>query len=165
MAKGIFRASVRSARKPGFRPRGAQRRMQRLILDVFAGQLAPRLTRVFRSFAPHRSGRLERGLNAKVSSRGGRIGVEVTSTGAVSDEGFPYLRITRFGHATNKIVPKRRTGAHGRPAALAFEGIVRRSTRGYHPSHDWVEDAYAAAEGALSAAQGAIARRVDSVVL
>lgn len=163
MARAIFRASVRSARRPGFRPRGVQRVMQSALLDTFAGQLAPRLTRVFRSFAPHRTGRLERGLRARVSSRGGRIGVEVEST-AVSDEGFPYLRITRFGHRTKRIVPRHR-GAHGRPGALAFDGIVVRSTRGYHPSHDWVEDAQRAAESALDAAQREVGRQIQRKAL
>jgi hypothetical protein len=164
MARGVVRVSVRSARRPGFRPRGVQRRTQTAILDVFAGDLAPRLTRLFRGFAPRRTGRLERGLRANVTSRGGRIGVTVESSGAVSDEGFPYLDVTRFGHRTNRIVPKHR-GAHGRPAALAFDGIVVRSTRGYHPSRDWVEEASAAADAALDEAQRQLGRKVESAVL
>lgn len=164
MARGVVRVSVRSARRPGFRPRGAQRRTQTAILDVFAGDLAPRLTRTFRSFAPHRSGRLERALSAKVGSGGGRISVTVEADGPVSDDGFPYLDVTRFGHRKNKIVAKHKD-RFGRQGALAFNGIVRRSTRGYHPSHDWVQDAYAATEAALDQAQSEIGRKVEGAIL
>lgn len=166
--KAIVRASVRGARRKGYGLRRAGRAIQTEILDEFAGNLAPEATKITRGFAPHRSGRLERGIKARVRSYGGRIILEVLST-ARSDEGFDYLPVTRFGHKQAIIYPKTkkalafRIGGPGAPSGGKV--IVRAWVRGYKPDHDWVELAYEEMQHLMDEAAQHLARRVDRRLL
>lgn len=167
MAKGkaVVRASVRGARRKGYSLARAGRRIQTEILDEFAGNLAPRATEITRGFAPHRTGRLERGIQARVRSYGGRVSVEVLST-ARSDEGFDYLPVTRFGHREAIIYP-----THKKALAFLVPGpsggrvIVRKSVKGYHPAVDWVELAYRAMQQEMDRAAERLGRRIDRRLL
>lgn len=159
--KAIVRASVRGARRKGYGLRRAGRAIQTEILDEFAGNLAPEATKITRGFAPHRSGRLERGIKARVRSYGGRIILEVLST-ARSDEGFDYLPVTRFGHRVPFIFPVK-AKALKIPTA---EGVIfRKWVRGYRPTHDWVEEAYLAMDDELDRVARDIGRAVDRRLL
>jgi hypothetical protein len=155
--KVILRASVRGARRKGYDLRRAGRRVQSSLLDEFAGRLAPESTRTVRAYAPHRSGRLERGLQGRVRSYGGRISIEITST-ARSDAGYDYLPVTRFGHRKAIITP-----VHARALKIQTpEGVIfRKSVRGYRPDHDWVESAFRDLEDELDRAAERIGRTID----
>jgi hypothetical protein len=164
VAKAIYRASVRGARRAGFDLDRAGRRLQTIILDEFAGHVAPALTRTARDFAPHDTGRLERSIKAKVGSRGGRITVTLEA-GPVSDEGYPYLDVTRYGHKTDPIYPVHakalRLPAPGRGPGFIFRAWVR----GYHPASDWVADAAGSWEADMSAAEQRLGRAIDARLL
>jgi hypothetical protein len=163
--KAIFRASARSARRPGYELRTrARRAIQSAILDEFAGNLAPSATRIARQFAPHRSGRLSRGLSASVTSRGGRITVTLDSA-AVSDEGYPYTAVTRFGHRKQWIYPKPPNTRLRFFSRSAGRVIFPARVRGYKPLRDWVTSVSDAIEQDLTAAENRIGRQIVSRVL
>lgn len=153
----VFRGSVRGARRAGHGLRSGAREIQRYLLDEFAYRIAPTATRIFRNFAPHDSGRLERGLQARVRSYGGRIVIEVVST-ARSDRGYDYLPVTRHGHRVAIIRP-----VHAKALRIPLAGgvIYRKFVRGYHPTHDWAQSAFDAMDRELEAAQARIGRVID----
>lgn len=159
MAKAVFRASLRGARRTGYKLTTAGARLQRILLDEMGhGGLASELTQTFRMFAPHRTGRLERNIRALVSSRGARVVVELEST-ARSDEGFPYTQATRTGRRAVRPVRARvlRFVVGGR---VVFTNYVRP----YRPARDWAADAARASEAAMSTTSGRVGRRIDSVL-
>lgn len=163
--KAVIRASVRGARRKGYSLSRAGRAIQTEILDEFAGHLAPEATKVTRGFAPHRSGRLERGIRARVRSYGGRVILEILST-ARSDEGFDYLDVTRFGHKQAIIFPRHAKAIAFIPSgAPSGKAIVRAWVRGYRPDHDWVELAYEEMQHLMDEAARSLARRVDRRLL
>lgn len=157
--KAVFRASTRSARRVGHELSAAGRRIQPILIDTFAG-LSRDALRITRAYAPHRSGRLERGLKARVRSYGGRVVVEVVSE-ARSDTGYDYLPVTRFGHRAAFIFPVK-------AKALRFyvggQLVFRRFVRGYRPTRDWVDDAFRAVEIELDRASAEIGRKIDRTV-
>ena len=100
------------------------------VLAEFETELGPRLLRVSRQAAPHGRGALERGLRFRLRGRaagGAELRVESTVRSA---EGFPYTGVTRFGHRSAFIYPKRKK-------ALRTPWGPRRKVRGYHPVVDW----------------------------
>lgn len=157
----VFRASVRGARRSGHKISAASRGLQTVLLDELAGEVAPNAVRITRQFAPHRSGRLDRGLQSRVRSHGGRITVEILST-ARSQEGYDYLPVTRFGHRVAIIRPKR---AKALRIPLASGVIFRKYVRGYRPKRDWAEAAFRAAEVELDRAAERLGRAVDRRLL
>lgn len=163
--KAVIRASVRGARRKGHGLSRAGRAVQTEILDEFAGNLAPTATKATRGFAPHRSGRLERSIKARVRSYGGRIILEVLA-GPRSDDGFDYLDVTRFGHKQAIIFPKRAKAIAFIPSgAPSGKAIVRAWVRGYKPDHDWVELVYEEMQHAMDDAARHLARRIDRRLL
>lgn len=164
MAEAVYRASTRGARRAGYDLSTAGRKIQPLILEEFRGHLAPALTRIARNFAPHDTGRLERGLKALVTSGGGRVTVTLIST-AVSDDGYPYTDVTRFGHRVDRIYPVHakalRLPAPGRGPGFIFRAWVR----GYHPAADWVDTASGAWEQEMDRAEARLGRAIDTRLL
>lgn len=162
--KKVYKARVRGARRAGFDLDRAGRRLQTIILDEFAGNVAPHVTRVARDFAPHDTGRLERSIKASVASRGGGVTVTLWA-GALSDEGYPYLDVTRYGHVTDPIRPVHakalKIPAFGRGPGFGFFAWVR----GYHPASDWVADAAGGWEQEMTAAEHRLARAIDARLL
>lgn len=153
----VIRASVRSARRPGHQLSATGRRVQPILLDEFA-HLAPVSTRTVRAFAPHKSGRLERGIRASVRSYGGRITLEVESTARDQETGYDYLPVTRFGHRVPIIYP-----VHAKALRIPLAGgvIYRKWVRGYKPARDWVADAFDALQRELDEAADRIGRAID----
>jgi hypothetical protein len=155
--KVVFRASVRGARRAGRSITWTGRKIQTEIIRAFA-DLGLDATKIYRAFAPHASGRLERGLKAHVRSFGGRVRVEIEST-AVSKAGYPYTDVTRRGHRKRWIYPVT-------AKALRFPingriGFFKR-VRGYRPARDWTEPAAAAVDRKVDQVAGRIGRVIDS---
>lgn len=163
MGKVLVRASVRGARRSGFPLNAAGRRAQGILLDQMA-RLAPDLTRIGRAYAPHDTGRLERGLKASVRSYGGRITVQLLSS-AVSDEGYPYTDVTRKGHRVAWIYPKPPRKALRFYWRKAGGIVYAKRVRGYRPSRDWVDPAYRAFDAEVSRAEDRIGRQIVSRLL
>lgn len=162
-SRAIFRASVQGAKKPGTKLSGAPREIQRVLLDEMGYRLAPQVTRIFRDFAPHDKGRLERGLQSTVTSAGGRITVNVVST-AESDDGYPYTDVTRFGHRKAWIYP---TGGR---KFLRFKGsgggfVFARRVRGQVRRVDWARLAGDATDQAIAEREDEIGRQIVSRVI
>ena len=92
-----------------------------------AGYAAP----VYRSVAPRRTGRLQRGIRVEEAEGRSRVSVQ-----ARSQAGFDYVGVTRFGHRQRIIRPRT-------ARVLRFEvgGRVffRPWVRGYRPAVDWVQ--------------------------
>jgi hypothetical protein len=160
MSQAQYRMSVRGARKVGFSLSRAGRGIQIVLLDEFAGNLAPTLTRIARDFAPHDSGRLERGIKAEVRSAGGRITLNLLST-AVSDTGFPYTQVTRKGH--REIRPQRAKvlAWRGRGGGFTFATFVR----AWKPDGDWVQKAEGSWEQEIDRSADRIGRQVVTRLL
>lgn len=134
--------------------RRAAGRVQPELRQELYGELAPRLVRVSRQAAPERSRALSRGLQAQ-PAEGGPLGVEVVST-VRSAEGYAYTGVTRFGHRKRWIVPVRKK-------ALRTPWGPRRRVRGYHPSHDWAQDAQRLAQPHIARSADRVGGRILSV--
>jgi hypothetical protein len=137
------------------RPRGVDRIVRRfsttiarLPEDVLGGQkeLGRRAEVAFGAHAPHRTGRLIRGITSIVL--GGTVIVKDEARNPAT--GYDYVGVTRFGHKAARIYPKHSatsTVATGkaRGGALRFviggKVLFRASVAGYHPDHDWAEEA------------------------
>lgn len=154
MGKATFTAKVERGAARAFR-RGAtwlrggvQRELQQDLL--------PRLIRVSRQAAPEQSGRLSRGLRGRSAGKT----VEVIST-VRSPRGYSYTGVTRFGHRQQFITPKRKK-------ALAFSiggrRLVRKKVRGYHPSHDWADDAQRLAQPHVARSARNIGRDLQAAI-
>ena len=153
MARATFTARAEVPRRQAA-PGGRQ-----VAVEEFEHNLGPRLLRITRYKAPHKTRRLERGLRFRVRGRGvdgAELRVEST---ARSDSGFAYTRVTRFGRGP--VVPRRKK-------ALAFKigarTIIVKRVRGYHPARDWVDDAYLAARPELERSSFRLGRRVQAFI-
>ena len=158
MARATFKAKLvpgaaRALRRGASSARGIVRR-------ELNQELLPRLIRVSRQAAPERSSRLSRGLQGRPSVRGGGTAIEVVST-VRSPRGYNYTGVTRFGHRTRWIVPKRKK-------ALAFsiggKHLVRKRVRGYRPSHDWAADAHRLAQPHIARSARRIGRDLQAAI-
>jgi len=158
MGRATFTATVE--RHDGHRFSRGARQAKLIMLREFEGDLGPRLLRVSRQAAPEASGKLQRGLHSEVRLRAGRVGIEIRST-ARSDTGYPYTGVTRVGHRSAYIEPRSKQ-------ALAFmiggRQLIRKRVRGYHPSHDWAEDAHFASKPHVVLAARRIGRQLQAVV-
>ncbi len=140
-------------------PKRGARGPRAIVAAEFSQNLGPKMLRITRYKAPHRSGRLERGLQFRVAGKGpDGAEMRIDST-AVSDDGFPYTRVTRFGRGP--IVARR-----GKALAFKIGGktIFRKRVRGYHPSRDWVYDAYTASKPELERSGFRLGQRVQAAI-
>jgi len=108
---------------------------------------------IYNAHAPHKSGRLGRGIVAR--DLGAVVQVEAHARNPAS--GYDYVGVTRFGHRVARIYPRSRFArrasvvatrnerGRGRRAALRIPmggGVIyRASVRGYHPTSDWADRA------------------------
>lgn len=159
----IFRANVRGARRAGQSLNRAGRVIQRELLDEMGYGLAPDMTRTARAYAPHDSGRLERGLQVSVRSYAGRITATMRST-ARSDAGYAYTDVTRIGHRKRWIYPKPPRQFLRFPARSGGFVFARR-VRGQRPATDWVERAGKAIDADIDRRSDRIGRRIVSRLL
>lgn len=126
---------------------------------------------IYGAFALKDTGRMSRGVKAKVAGSGAVVTVHARDP----ESGFDYVAVTRFGHNTAKIVPKHsaKSGRYLAPipgvgprwvqkkAALMTPFGPRASVRGFHPSGDWADKAWpqvkANADARMNRAGAAIA--------
>jgi hypothetical protein len=141
-------------------------------LRVTQRELAADAEIVFASFALHRTGRMARNIHTVVAGKD--LLVETEARDPIS--GFDYVRITRFGHRTYRIVPKRPFAAtivathgkrsKGRTAALRWVQtdntvIYRHSTKGFHPTRDWASEAIPQIRVVAERRMRGLARRIE----
>lgn len=157
MGRVTATASVEN-RDRGALARGA-RGARAAVVAEFTQNLGPNVLRITRYQAPHKTRRLERGLRFRVKGAGADGAEMRIESTAVSDRGFPYPRVTRFGRGP--VVPRRKK-------ALAFKvggkTIVRRRVRGYHPVRDWVSTAYLKSRPELERASFRIGARIQAFI-
>lgn len=107
---------------------------------------------IFRVKAPHRTGRLRRGIRATL--RGDTA--TVTST-ARSKAGFSYTAVTRFGHRVRVIRPRR---AKALRFVIGGKVFFRHSVKGFRPRRDWRDAALPAVERTVEAAGSRAGARI-----
>jgi hypothetical protein len=130
-------------------------------------ELGRRAEVIFGAHAPHKSGRLIRGIAS--IALGGKVIVKDEAKNPAT--GFDYVRITRFGHAVARIFPKHAaasTLANGkaRAGALRFtiggRVLFRASVAGYHPASDWAEDAFPEVAAAAQTVASRLGRKIEA---
>lgn len=153
------------------RPRGVDHVLRRfgvaagrLPLDTLEAQreLGRRSEVSFAAHAPFKTGRLIRGISSQESGST----IIVKDEARNPESGYDYVGVTRFGVREARIYPKHRFASvvlatrkrrkgellthgydsfvDGRPALRFTIGgrvLYRASVAGYHPDHDWAEDA------------------------
>lgn len=169
----IIRATLGGARggvagsSVGGRLTSSERQLQRILLTDLS-QFMPPALRQLRAFAPHKSGRMERGLHGRVSSYGGRVTIEFSST-ARSDTGFDYLDVTRYGHRQAFLTAKHGKVMRFFPSAPDVAGtgkpLYRKFVRGYKPRSDWVADAAEAIEQDMARLEERVGESIERLVL
>lgn len=127
---------------------------------------------VFASFALHRTGRMGRNIHTVHAG----MSFEIVTEARNPETGFDYVRITRFGHRTYRIVPKRPFAASvvathgkrskGRIAALRWVAtdntvIYRHSSKGFHPVRDWAAEAIPEIKVFADRRMKGLARRIE----
>lgn len=152
-----------------------------LNLERSARDVAKDAELIYAANAPHRSGRLSRGIRA-VATGGGDVAV--TATAVDPDTGFDYVRVSRFGHRKALIFPVTKRGQRrqsrtkvrdpktGRFTSRGRSALVFNSrgktwklpyVKGFRPKGDWVArsqpEITAAAETEMEATGNKIAAR------
>jgi hypothetical protein len=158
------------------RPVGAERVIRRFLTaadrlkeDTLEGQRElGRLSEVvFAAHAPHRSGRLIRGISSLVL--GGRVIVKDEARNP--ETGYDYVGVTRFGHKVARIYPKHaaasslatgkaKKGALRIPMGGGF--IFRASVAGYHPGSDWADEALPEVRSQAQVVATRLGRRIEA---
>jgi hypothetical protein len=182
----VIRISARGLRKTEQMARLNERDIRREIQFMIEA-LGEGAVNQLRARAPERTGRLRAGIrvvgqNRQVYKPSITVGVDVAS-----DQGFPYLNVTRFGRRA--VVSKRparpaRTYTHpGKPGDRGFQNrpfrkgmlrfepgppgsgfIYRRRVRAYHPGRDWVKSAEDGIQGMSDRAWQDITSAVEQIL-
>lgn len=141
----------------------------RLPEDTLEGQRElGRLSEVsFAAHAPHKTGRLIRGITSVLL--GGKVIVKDEARNPAT--GFDYVRITRFGHMVARIFPKHVSGyslatGKARKGALRFSiggrVLYRASVAGYHPARDWAADALPEVQAQAQVVATRLGRKIEA---
>lgn len=150
MARATFTATVEA-------PQRGARGQRGIVVDEFSRNLGPKMLRITRYKAPHKTRRLERGLQFRVAGKGADGAEMRIDSTAVSDDGFAYTRVTRFGRGP--IVARR-----GKALVFKINGrtIFAKRVRGYNPGRDWVYDAYTASKAELERSSFRLGQKVQA---
>ena len=98
--------------------------------------------RIIEAAAPRDTGELARSIHQRQRRRrGGQFATGFEVIGGAARDGFPYLDVTRFGHAKAFILPKRSLSLKVHFAGRNYPPVQARFVRGYRPKRDWVEHA------------------------
>lgn len=152
MARATFTATAEVPKRGARGPRS-------IVVDEFTQSLGPKMLRITRYKAPHKTRRLERGLQFRVAGKGADGAEMRIDSTAVSDDGFAYTRVTRFGRGP--VVAKR-----GKALAFKIGGktIIVKRVRGYRPGRDWVYDSYTASKPDLERSAFRLGQRVQAAI-
>lgn len=158
-ARGGIELTARVERRDRGGLARAGRAVKPAIVQDFEQNLGPNVLRITRYAAPHKTRRLERGLRFRVR-QAGAAGAEMrVESGARSDAGFPYTRVTRFGRGP--VVAKR-------GKALAFKigarTVIVKRVRGYRPVRDWVGTAYLKSRPELQRASFRVGAKIQGFI-
>jgi len=140
----------------------AQRRLQD-ELNRTMRRIGEEVEPIYRAYAPVDQGNLAGSIESVFSFRAARIRLTVTAEGFAG--GFNYLRITREGHVTPFVRPRRRFAMKVYINGRGTVPILRRSVRGYRPKTDWVEDATKLADRVIDTEERRLSRNIDTVLL
>jgi hypothetical protein len=130
---------------------------------------------IFGSHAPHRTGRLIRGISSIFL--GDKVIVRDEAKNPAS--GYDYVGVTRFGHKVSRLYPaqrfaafvlatkgRRKTSRTSHPPALRFviggKVLYRASVAAYHPDHDWAEEALPEVGAAAQGVATRLGRRIEA---
>lgn len=117
---------------------------------------------MFRAYAPVDTGELKGSIKSTLFFRGNVVRLTVRAN--AKRQGFDYLDVTRYGHRSLAIVPRRRRGLtiHGHRTSVTGDGpsVVRAHATGSRPASDWVQDAYRAVGLELDDAEHRLARGI-----
>jgi hypothetical protein len=145
----------------------AQRRLQNAIIRNFR-ELGAVVEQEFAAAAPEDTGRLRGRVHAFVYfGRPSQPQITVRTFARDPDSGYAYVNVTRFGHRKAVIVARRAPklavhyAGHRNPHIVAFVDAVR----GYRPTHDWAEDAAAAASRSVDHSATRLGRAIEAKVL
>lgn len=115
--------------------------------------------RLLAAAAPVGSGRLRDSIRVVITKHEGIIKADPKDP----DTGYSYIRITRFGHQSKIIKPKKVRALEFEPVSTT---IFRASVRGFRPKRDWADkpkpEIKAFAKGKMKALGGAWVRDVGS---
>jgi hypothetical protein len=115
-------------------------------------RLAGRTTRIMASVAPVATGRLAAEIHPEIIGGGFMLVSDVKS-----EAGYSYTGVTRFGHRTTFIYPRR---AQALRFQIGGKTIFAKRVRGYHPSRDWVESGMPAVQTAASQSSDRVGRQI-----
>ncbi len=155
MGKATFKAEVIGARGAADKMLRGSRQMRPVMFEEL-DRLAGRTTRIMRSVAPHRSGKLAGNIHPEIISSGFQLVSDVAS-----EEGFHYTGVTRYGHQTAFIYPRR---AKALRFTIGGRVIFAKRVRGYHPSRDWVEAGIPGSRAEASRSSERVGRRIVAVM-
>jgi hypothetical protein len=139
VGKATFKADVLGAGRIGNRMLRGSRQMKPRMFEEL-DRLAGRTTRIMASVAPIASGRLAAEIHPEITGGGFQLISDVKS-----EAGYSYTGVTRFGHRTAFIYPRR---AQALRFQIGGKTIFAKRVRGYHPSRDWVESGMPAVQTA-----------------
>lgn len=116
---------------------------------------------MFRAYAPVDTGELKGSIKSTLFFRGNVVRLTVRAN--AKRQGFDYLDVTRYGHRVTLITPRRGGALSVHIGGRRSVPVVRRSVRGYHPTHDWVDVAGRLLEPSVRSAERMMGRRVRTV--
>jgi len=141
-------------------------RLQRAIqdnLNMMMRRLAAEAEAVYQFAAPVDTGELRDTIRAIISFRAQRIRIEVGAHALRGD--FDYLEVSRFGHITPKIVPRRAKRLTAHVFGRHQPPLLMRSVKGYRAVTDWVADGTVAAQTLVDTEQRLLSREIDVSML
>jgi hypothetical protein len=111
---------------------------------------------IFAAHALKKTGRMARGVRANFVGHMSEVTVEAVDP----ESGYDYVGVTRKGHRTLKIFPKK---AEALRIPLAGGGVIfRSSVRGFHPVRDWAEMALPDVLRAADVAVSGLIQRIEA---
>lgn len=155
MGKARFKITTTGARHAAEGIRRGSRMMEPVMFEEM-DRLAGRTTRIMQGVAPKRTSALAGRIHPEIISGGFEIISDVKS-----EDGFSYTGVTRFGHRTQFIYPRK---AKALRFTIGGRVIFAKKVRGYHPSRDWVESGLPGSEAEAAKSSERVGRRIVAVM-
>lgn len=167
MPRAKYEAKVTNAASVGRRFRVLSDTLDKDVAKAVS-DLGRQIQESYKRAAPKATGTLQRGIRVR---REGETGLIITVS-ARAESGYDYAFITRFGHRTRWIYPRRiwsdSTTKSGRrlPAMLKVQPhngtwFYAARVRGYNPPGDWADAAWPVAKRLAAARTEQLARQIQ----